>query len=88
MGGCRALATLVSIALALPMLTPSPVAAEPPEIPCPVAELDPAPPRPPQPTPPQHEPGERAIGGTAMATAGLVVPADAPDPPANLSATT
>lgn len=64
-----------------------PAATEPVEVPCPVAELDPPPDRPPQPTPPPHLPGERELGGEALATAGLVVPPGAPDPPADLTAT-
>lgn len=62
-------------------------AAEPVEIPCPVAELDPPPVRPEQPEPPPYRPGERSLGGAALASAGLVVPEEAPAVPEDLSAT-
>jgi D-alanyl-D-alanine carboxypeptidase (penicillin-binding protein 5/6) len=57
------------------------------EVPCPVAELDPPPIRPPRPDPPRHGPGDRELGGRALATAGLIVPPDAPPVPDRLSAT-
>ena len=38
--------------------------------------------RPPRPSPPPAEPARRAVGGAALATAGLVVPAGAATPPA------
>ncbi|MEH0939122.1 D-alanyl-D-alanine carboxypeptidase family protein, partial [Micromonospora psammae] len=37
--------------------------------------------RPPRPAPPRADPAQRVVGGPALATAGLVVPADAPTPP-------
>src|SRR5690606_29165522 len=59
----------------------------PPFVPCPVVELDPPPQRPSPPPTPVHDPWEREVGGAALATAGLVVPPDAPDLPDQLSAT-
>lgn len=56
-------------------------------MPCPVVELDPPPERPSPPPPPRHDPGEREVGGAALATEGLVVPPDSPDLPDQLSAT-
>ncbi len=50
--------------------------------PVPAAQPSPSPP----PTP-VHDPWEREVGGAALATAGLVVPPDAPDLPDQLSAT-
>ncbi|MGK5442442.1 D-alanyl-D-alanine carboxypeptidase family protein [Micromonospora sp. URMC 105] len=38
--------------------------------------------RPPRPAPPRADPAQRAVGGAALATAGLVRPARAPAPPA------
>lgn len=68
------------------LVVPSPV-PNASEAPCPRVELDPAPVRPPQPTPPPFGPGERQLGGAALASEELVVPPEAPDPPA-VSATT
>ncbi|MCX4390782.1 serine hydrolase [Micromonospora peucetia] len=66
--------------------TPGPAGVTPasgvvPPAPCPKA---PAPrmSRPPRPSPPPAEPQERAVGGPALDTAGLVVPAGAARPPA------
>ncbi|MFS8500162.1 MAG: serine hydrolase [Micromonosporaceae bacterium] len=69
----------------VPAAPPSP--STPPFVPCPVVELDPPPERPSPPPPPRHDPGEREVGGAALATEGLVVPPDAPDLPDQLSAT-
>ncbi|MEU4645621.1 D-alanyl-D-alanine carboxypeptidase [Micromonospora sp. NPDC023814] len=52
-----------------------------PPTPCPKAPA-PAVSRPPRPSPPPAVPEERAVGGPALATAGLVVPAGVPPPPA------
>ncbi|MER5338251.1 D-alanyl-D-alanine carboxypeptidase [Micromonospora sp. NPDC002717] len=52
-----------------------------PPAPCPKAPA-PAVSRPPRPSPPPAVPEERAVGGPALATAGLVVPAGVPRPPA------
>ncbi|MFJ6194499.1 D-alanyl-D-alanine carboxypeptidase family protein [Micromonospora sp. NPDC092111] len=38
--------------------------------------------RPPRPAPPRAEPAQRAVGGAALATAGLVTPSGTPAPPA------
>ena len=69
----------------VPAAPPSP--STPPFVPCPVVELDPPPERPSPPPPPRHDPGEREVGGAALATPGLVVPPGAPDLPDLLSAT-
>ncbi|HLV59589.1 MAG TPA: serine hydrolase [Natronosporangium sp.] len=69
----------------VPAAQPSP--SPPPFVPCPVVELDPPPQRPSPPPTPVHDPWEREVGGAALATAGLVVPPDAPDLPDQLSAT-
>lgn len=85
------LAVLVATGLAtagagpVPAAQPSP--SPPPFVPCPVVELDPPPQRPSPPPTPVHDPWEREVGGAALATAGLVVPPDAPDLPDQLSAT-
>jgi D-alanyl-D-alanine carboxypeptidase (penicillin-binding protein 5/6) len=90
MRGGQWVVVIVSALLAVPATTavqPSPAPTPPPGIPCPIAELDPPPDRPPQPDPPPHGPGDRELGGAALATDGLVVPPDAPEPPDNLTAT-
>lgn len=92
MGGLRmvlaglgaALLTVVSVAPGWALPDEPAVAVE---VPCPVAELDPAPVRPDPPDPPPYRPGERTLGGTALASSGLVVPAGAPAVPEDLSAT-
>jgi D-alanyl-D-alanine carboxypeptidase (penicillin-binding protein 5/6) len=66
---------------------PAPPSGEVAEVPCPVAELDPAPRRPPQPTPPPHRPGDLVLGGEALASGGLVVPPGAGPLPEGLTAT-
>jgi serine-type D-Ala-D-Ala carboxypeptidase (penicillin-binding protein 5/6) len=87
MDGWRAIGAAV-LAGAVLAATPVPSLAQPAELPCPVAELDPPPDRPRQPDPPPHGPADREVGGTALATAGLVVPRGAPDLPGDqLSAT-
>ncbi|MGN9776865.1 D-alanyl-D-alanine carboxypeptidase family protein [Micromonospora sp. H33] len=75
--------------LLLPVTVPAAATAAPgrtaavaPDVPCPrVAVPAPAPSRPPRPTPPPAVAEDRAVGGPALATAGLVVPTDAPRPP-------
>jgi serine-type D-Ala-D-Ala carboxypeptidase (penicillin-binding protein 5/6) len=52
------------------------------DIPCPKPAVKPPPGRPPRPTPPKDDPVLRAVGGDALATSGLVIPAGAPAPPA------
>jgi serine-type D-Ala-D-Ala carboxypeptidase (penicillin-binding protein 5/6) len=52
------------------------------EIPCPRPNVKPPPGRPPRPTPPKDDPALRAVGGDALATNGLIVPAGSPSPPA------
>jgi len=52
------------------------------DIPCPKPAVKPPPGRPARPQPPADDPVLRAVGGDALATGGLVVPAGAPKPPA------
>jgi D-alanyl-D-alanine carboxypeptidase (penicillin-binding protein 5/6) len=95
MGGWRVIAATASTLLTVPapavppvvQPAPAPSVTRPVEVPCPVAELDPPPDRPPQPDPPPHQPGDRTLGGPALATDGLVVPPGAPAPPEQLTAT-
>src|SRR4051794_2920202 len=57
-------------------------------VPCPVVRVPANPPAPGTPSPlPAHTAASPVIGGAAMATTGLAVPANAPPAPANLSAT-
>lgn len=88
MGG-RLIAAMASTVLAVPVVAPPLWQQEPagPEVPCPVADLTDPPERPPPPDPPAHQPGDRELGGEALATAGLVVPSGAPEVPDDLSAT-
>lgn len=79
------IAVMASTLLAVPVvLVPqsAPAAAAQPEVPCPHVVVEKQPPAPEPPEPPEHEPGERELGGEALATAGLVVPDGAPEPPA------
>ena len=57
------------------------------QIPCPKPVVPPPPGRPPRPVPPPDDPVRRAVGGAALATDGLIIPAGAPRPPA-ITATT
>ncbi|MEU1686672.1 serine hydrolase [Micromonospora sp. NPDC005707] len=67
---------------AAPPVTAAPAAAVPcPRLPAPKVT------RPPRPTPPPSVPEEQAVGGDALATAGLVAPPGSPAPPA-VTATT
>ncbi|MEV8506184.1 serine hydrolase [Actinoplanes sp. NPDC051475] len=61
--------------------TPAAHAAAP-AVPCPRPDVKPPPGRPPRPTPPKDDPVLRAVGGDALATDGLVIPAGAKQPPA------
>jgi serine-type D-Ala-D-Ala carboxypeptidase (penicillin-binding protein 5/6) len=51
-------------------------------VPCPKPKIAPPPGRPPRPTPPKDDPVQRAVGGDALATDGLIVPSGSPAPPA------
>lgn len=88
MGGLRLIAATTSIVLTLPVVGvtaghPAPAAAQDSgEVPCPRVELEDPPETPPPPEPPPHAPGDRELGGPALATAGLVIPPSAPEPPA------
>ena len=57
------------------------------EIPCPKPNVAPPPNRPPRPVPPPDNPADSVIGGAALATHGLIIPAGARQPPA-VTATT
>ena len=57
-------------------------AKAPDEIPCPKPNVKPPAGRPPRPTPPPDDPTQRAVGGDALATSGLVTPSGSPKPPA------
>ncbi|WP_250033496.1 D-alanyl-D-alanine carboxypeptidase family protein [Paractinoplanes maris] len=57
------------------------------DIPCPKPKVAPPPNRPPTPVPPPDDPVGSAIGGDALATHGLVIPAGVKQPPA-VTATT
>ncbi|WP_438871375.1 D-alanyl-D-alanine carboxypeptidase family protein [Paractinoplanes lichenicola] len=72
-------------ALAAPVLAAPALAA--PEIPCPKPKVAPPPNRPPTPVPPPDDPVGSAIGGDALATHGLVIPAGAKAPPAVTAST-
>jgi D-alanyl-D-alanine carboxypeptidase (penicillin-binding protein 5/6) len=91
MGGRWMVAMAAGVVLTVPVGTipqaqpASPGVVEP--VPCPVATLDPPPVRPTPPAPPPYEPGERELGGPALATAGLVLPPGADPVPGKLSAT-
>ena len=74
-------------ALLLPLVLPAHPAAAAAEIPCPKPKVAPPPNRPARPVPPPDDPVGSAIGGDALATHGLVVPAGAKPPPA-VTATT
>ncbi|WP_420847702.1 D-alanyl-D-alanine carboxypeptidase family protein [Natronosporangium hydrolyticum] len=85
----RLLAMVTVSGVALSTLTvPEPLPGIAPEAPCPALEVDrpvglPTPPEP----PPGHSPGDRQLGGAALAAAELVIPETAPTPPP-LTATT
>jgi D-alanyl-D-alanine carboxypeptidase (penicillin-binding protein 5/6) len=64
-----------------------PRAKAPAEIPCPKPKIAKPKAIPPRPVPPADDPVNSAVGGDALATHGLVVPADVPAPPP-VSATT
>ncbi len=88
-----AAATLAAATLTVTMAAPAPAIAAPPpaapvaapragDVPCPRPAVKPPPGRPPRPVPPADDPVLRAVGGDALATDGLTVPAGAPKPPA------
>jgi D-alanyl-D-alanine carboxypeptidase (penicillin-binding protein 5/6) len=85
----RAAAAVAAAAFLLPLgPSPAPAQAAAKEIvPCPKPDVPPPAGRPARPTPPKDDPVLRAVGGDALATDGLVVPAGAARPPA-LTATT
>ncbi|MER7332836.1 D-alanyl-D-alanine carboxypeptidase [Micromonospora sp. NPDC000119] len=74
-----ALSALLVAPTAALVVTPTPAAAAP-YVPCPAVK-PPAPP-PAAPSPPPVDPAERTVGGQALATSGLAIPADAPMAPA------
>ncbi|MEU7607884.1 D-alanyl-D-alanine carboxypeptidase [Micromonospora sp. NPDC049204] len=78
-------AALLAATASAILLAPAPVAAAGasagatvrcPRVPAPAVS------RPPRPAPPPAVPAQRVVGGAALDTTGLVVPADAPAPPA------
>ncbi|MGC4749866.1 D-alanyl-D-alanine carboxypeptidase family protein [Micromonospora sp. DT201] len=77
-------AALLAATASVILLAPAPVAAAGapagPTVRCPRVPA-PAMSRPPRPTPPPAVPEQRVVGGAALDTAGLVVPADAAAPP-------
>jgi serine-type D-Ala-D-Ala carboxypeptidase (penicillin-binding protein 5/6) len=72
---------LAAVALAAPFASASPAQAAA-DVPCPKPNVKPPANRPPRPVPPADDPVQRAVGGDALATSGLVVPSGAPAPPA------
>ncbi|MEU8330346.1 D-alanyl-D-alanine carboxypeptidase [Micromonospora sp. NPDC048839] len=78
-------AALLAATASAILLAPAPVAAAGASagatVRCPRAPA-PAVSRPPRPAPPPTVPAQRVVGGAALDTTGLVVPADAPAPPA------
>ncbi|MEU8088322.1 D-alanyl-D-alanine carboxypeptidase [Micromonospora sp. NPDC049101] len=78
-------AALLAATASAVLLAPAPVAAAGtpagPPVRCPRVPA-PAMSRPPRPSPPPAVPEQRVVGGAALDTAGLVVPADAAAPPA------
>ena len=80
-------AALAAAALPPPAGSPSLAAGKAATVPCPKPKVKPPPGRPARPTPPKDDPVLRAVGGDALATSGLIVPAGAPKPPA-VTATT
>src|SRR5690606_36233796 len=83
MGGLRLIALVTGMVLAVPVvtLTAAPAAAQDAAPPRPRTALEDPPEAPTPPDPPPHAPGDRELGGAALATAGLVIPLSAPEPP-------
>ncbi len=79
---------VLAVLAAASLMTATPVtAAEAADIPCPKPKIAKPKAIPPRPVPPPDDPVNSAVGGDALATHGLVVPAGSPAPPA-VSATT
>ncbi|MBU2666508.1 serine hydrolase [Actinoplanes bogorensis] len=74
-------------AVLIPVLVPAAPAHAAAVIPCPKPKVAPPPNRPPTPVPPPDDPVGSAIGGDALATHGLVIPAGAKAPPAVTAST-
>jgi D-alanyl-D-alanine carboxypeptidase (penicillin-binding protein 5/6) len=94
MSGSRLVTALVTVALAVPVVAGNPssapahaAAVTPPFVPCPVVTPRSPIALPPRPSPPAKDPRRPTVGGDGLATAGLTVPAGAPPPPGNLTAT-
>ncbi|WP_372339049.1 D-alanyl-D-alanine carboxypeptidase family protein [Actinoplanes sp. RD1] len=77
----------LSVAAPVGALSAAQAAAARADVPCPKPDVKPPAGRPARPKPPADDPVLRAVGGDALATDGLVVPAGAKKPPA-LTATT
>lgn len=85
-------AGLTTALLAVPAAGASPASAQPRAplaapatartVPCPKPKVAPPPNRPARPVPPPDDPVQRAVGGDALATSGLTIPAGAKPPPA------
>ncbi|MEH0844267.1 D-alanyl-D-alanine carboxypeptidase [Micromonospora sp. CPCC 205711] len=73
---------LLTAGTAVPATATPRAAAPPAAVPCPKLAVPPPPvKRPPRPVPPAPVPEQRAVGGEALATPGLVVPPGTPAPP-------
>jgi serine-type D-Ala-D-Ala carboxypeptidase (penicillin-binding protein 5/6) len=83
-----ALALIGGMAAAPAAPVPSGAASvRPSSIPCPIAPISVHRSRPPRPVPPPRDPDRPVVGGEGLATAGLTLPAGAPPPPRDLTAT-
>ncbi|WP_117215362.1 D-alanyl-D-alanine carboxypeptidase family protein [Allorhizocola rhizosphaerae] len=78
----RNAAVALLCAVTTPVLADASPSPAPAPIPCPKS-AEPNPERPPRPSPPPDVPAHRTVGGKQLDSAGLVVPAGVPDPPAN-----
>ncbi|WP_203778712.1 serine hydrolase [Actinoplanes rishiriensis] len=77
----RRLAAALTVALFLPLATPTASLAAAPEVPCPKPDVAKPKNIPARPVPPPDNPVNSAVGGDALATHGLIVPAGARKPP-------
>jgi D-alanyl-D-alanine carboxypeptidase (penicillin-binding protein 5/6) len=85
--GGRLVAAAAGALLAVPPVVTGPEPSKPPVVPCPIAPLTTPVKKPPPPVPPAHDTSRPAVGGPALASAGLVVPPGAPPVPTKLTAT-
>jgi D-alanyl-D-alanine carboxypeptidase (penicillin-binding protein 5/6) len=75
-------AATLAVPAATPTAAPAAATARAATVPCPKPAVKPPAGRPARPVPPADDPVLRAVGGDALATDGLTVPAGAPKPPA------